>query len=77
MIERSSEADTVARNRYYMMAGVNLLAAMGAVLGLVIAGRSHSWELTVLGGAIVLSSLYFMAVVPRAMARRWRTPPEA
>lgn len=77
MTERSTEADALARNRYFMMAGVNLVAALGAVLGLVIAGRAQSWELTVLGGAIVLSSLYFMAVVPRAMARRWRTPPEA
>ena len=66
-----------ARNRYYAMAGVNLLAAMGAVVGLLVAGRSQSWEMTVLGGAIILSALYVMAVVPRAMARRWRTPPEA
>lgn len=77
MIERSPEADTVARNRYYMMTGVNLVAALGAVLGLFIVARAQTWELNVLGGAIVLSSLYFMAVVPRAMARRWRTPPEA
>ena len=66
-----------ARNRYYAMAGVNLIATAGAVFGLVIAGRAHGWELRVLGGAIILSSLYMMAVVPRAMARHWRTPPEA
>lgn len=69
------KADTLARNRYYAMAGVNLIAAFGAVLGLLIAGRSQSWEMSVLGGAIILASLYMMAVVPRAMARRWRTPP--
>jgi hypothetical protein len=72
-----SPQETQARNRYYAMAGVNMLATAGAVFGLVIAGRSTAWEASVLGGAIVLASLYMMAVVPKAMARRWRTPPEA
>ncbi len=66
-----------SRNRYYAMSAVNLLATAGAVLGLVIAGRSTSYGYTVLGGAIILSSLYMMAVVPRAMARRWKTPDAA
>jgi uncharacterized membrane protein YhaH (DUF805 family) len=69
-----TEADRIARNRYYMIAGVNLIAVAGAVFGLVIAGRSVTTEGTVLGGAILLSGLYVMAVVPRWMARRWRTP---
>ncbi|MEI9851064.1 MAG: hypothetical protein WDN24_09725 [Sphingomonas sp.] len=69
-----SPTDAQARNRYYAMAGVNIVATAGAVFGLVIAGRSTSWEFTVLGSAIILSSLYMMAVVPRAMARRWKTP---
>lgn len=66
-----------ARNRWFAMMGVNLVATAGAVFGLVIAGRATGWEMRVLGAAILLSSLYMMAVVPRAMARRWRTPPEA
>jgi hypothetical protein len=69
-----TDADRLARNRYYMIAGVNLLATAGAVFGLVVAGRAHGWELRVLGGAILLSALYCMAVVPRYLARRWRTP---
>lgn len=77
MTEPMTPDDTLARNRYFAMVGVNMLAVAGAVLGLLIAGRAQSWEMTVLGGAIILSSLYVMAVVPRAMARRWRTPPEA
>jgi membrane protein YdbS with pleckstrin-like domain len=70
-------AESQARNRYYMMMAVNLVAVAGAVFGLVLAGRSNDWGQTVLGGAIVISALYMMAVVPRAMARKWRTPPEA
>lgn len=69
--------DRLARNRYYMIAGVNLIGTAGAVLGLLIAGRAQGYEMTLFGGTIILSSLYVMAVVPRSLARRWRTPPEA
>lgn len=69
-----TEADRLARKRYYLITGVNLLAAAGAVLGLLIMGRSQASEHTVLGGALILASLYVMAVVPRAMARKWKTP---
>lgn len=65
-----------ARGRYFAMVGVQMVAAAGAVFGLVIAGRAQLWWQTVLGGAILLAGLYVMAVVPRAMARKWRTPPE-
>jgi hypothetical protein len=40
----------------------------------VLAGRSDNTVQTVLGGLILLSAMYLMAVVPRAMARRWKTP---
>lgn len=69
-----TEADRLARKRYYLITGVNLLAAAGAVLGLLIMGRSQASEHTLLGGALILASLYVMAVVPRAMARKWKTP---
>lgn len=72
-----SPEDALARRRYYSMVGVNLIATAGAIFGLVIAGRGNDWYTTLLGGAIIISALWVMAVVPRAMARRWRTPPEA
>ncbi len=68
--------DDPARNRYYLMVGVQIVAVAGAVFGLVLLGRASGWVQTILGGAILLSGLYVMAVVPRAMARKWRTPPE-
>lgn len=71
-----SPEDALARRRYYYMAGVNMIATAGAVFGLVIAGRGNDWSSSLLGGAIIISALYVMAVVPRAMARKWRTPPE-
>jgi hypothetical protein len=72
-----SPEDALARRRYFYMTGVNLIATMGAIFGLLVAGRSDALAGQLLGGAILLSGLYVMAVVPRAMARKWRTPPEA
>jgi len=69
-----TEADRLAQKRYFLITGVNIVATAGAVFGLVIAGRTNNWEGSILGGAILLSALYVMAVVPRAMARRWKTP---
>lgn len=72
-----TEAEQLARKRYYMIVALNMLGTAGAVLGLLIAGRAHNYGVTVFGGAILLASLYFMAVVPRFLARRWKTPVEA
>lgn len=72
-----SPEDALARRRYYAMTGVHILATAGAVFGLVVAGRSNGYSGVLLGGAIIVSALWVMAVVPRAMARKWRTPPEA
>lgn len=69
-----TDAERLAMKRYYAIVAVNLIATAGAVFGLVIAGRAQDWVNSVLGGAILLSGLYVMAVVPRAMARRWKTP---
>lgn len=72
-----TEDEQLARKRYYIIVAVNMLGTAGAVLGLLVAGRAQNYGVTVFGGAILLSSLYFMAVVPRFLARRWKTPVEA
>lgn len=69
----SSEPDP-ARQRYFIIVAVNMVATAGAVFGLVIAGKTEIWEYRILGGALLLSSLYLMATLPRSLARRWRTP---
>ncbi|HEX8302944.1 hypothetical protein [Sphingomonas sp.] len=69
-----TDAERLAQKRYYLIQGVNIGACAGAVLGLLIAGRSVTTVHTMLGGALILASLYVMAVVPRAMAKRWKTP---
>lgn len=71
-----TEEERLARKRYFTMTGINLAGALGAVLGLLIAGRAATTGQTLLGGALILASLYMMATVPRSLARRWRTPPQ-
>ncbi|WP_375428071.1 hypothetical protein [uncultured Sphingomonas sp.] len=67
--------ELLARRRYYTMAAVELAGVAGAVFGLVLIGRSVGTIPRVIGAAIVISALLMIASVPRAMARRWRTPP--
>lgn len=67
-------AEKLAMKRYYIIVAVNMLGTAGAVLGLLVAGRAQQYGMQLFGGAILLASLYFMAVVPRFLARRWKTP---
>jgi hypothetical protein len=69
--------DATVRNRWLAMVGTRLGASAGAVLGVVLIGRADDWSTKILGTAIVLAALWVMAVVPRAMAHKWRTPPGA
>ncbi len=69
--------EITARNRWFAMVAVRIAATSGAVLGLILLARTEDWPTKILGVVIVLSALYVMAVIPRAMAARWRTPPGA
>ena len=67
---------TQARNRYFIMAGIRILATAGAVFAVVLAARAPTWPLQALAGAIILSAIYMGWAVPAALAHRWRTPGE-
>lgn len=66
-------ADTQARNRWFAIVATRIAATAGAVLGLILIARATDWPDKALGVAIVLAGLYMMAVVPRALAHRWRS----
>lgn len=70
----AAAAAITARNRYFLIVFANMALVAGAILGLLIIGRSNDLAPRLLGAAILFAALYCMAVVPRAMARRWRTP---
>ncbi len=71
-----SDEDARARGRYFMMAGARIAGVAGAILGLVLVARATTLAPKLLGTAIVLSALLMIAIVPRALAHRWRTPPQ-
>lgn len=58
------------------MVAMRLIGSAAAVFGVVLLARAPDVGTKVLAVAIVLSSLWFIATVPRALAHRWRTPDE-
>lgn len=64
-----------AIGRYYLMVLARIVPVAGALFGLVMLGRAARWPEQLLALAIILVALWVMATLPRALARRWRTPP--
>lgn len=71
-----TDVDRLAQRRWAVLVGVRLAGVAGAVLGLILIARAYSWGPKILGTAIVLSAMVMIAVVPRSLAHRWRTPSE-
>ena len=72
-----NEKEALARRRYFAIAMLRLGGAAMAVFGLVvIAGRIESMP-RMAGYALLLFGLFELAVMPRLLARAWRTPPGA
>lgn len=70
-----TDPDRQVRNRYFALVATRLGGSAGALLGLLLIARSDATLPKVIGTALVLSALLMIAIVPRALARRWRTPP--
>lgn len=68
-------SDILARNRWFAIVATRLAATAGAVFGLILLARASEWAPKLIGTGIVLAALYVMAVVPRALAHRWRSDP--
>lgn len=71
-----TDDDARSRNRYFALVAVRLIGSAGAVFGLVLLARAPGIVERVLGAAIVIAALAMIAIVPRSLAHRWRTPPE-
>ena len=63
-----------ARGRYFTIALSRMAGVCVALVGLVIMGRAIAYEWRLAGLSITLLGLVLMALVPRALARRWRSP---
>ncbi|OYY69702.1 hypothetical protein [Sphingomonas sp. 28-63-12] len=71
-----TEPDSLSRQHYFMIVATRIAGAAGAAFGVVLLGRAHTLGPQILGVAIVLSAMTMMALVPRSLAARWRTPPQ-
>ncbi len=63
-----------ARSRWFVLVFVRFVTAGAAVLGIVLLARGEETARQLLGIAIVVIALWAMAVIPRSLARRWRSP---
>jgi len=69
-----TDSDPTARKRWLAIVATRIAGAAGAVFGLFLAAKVTVLWIQILGGAILLSALYMMAVVPRSLAHKWRMP---
>lgn len=63
-----------ARNRFFTVALTRMAGVCVALVGIVIMGRAVAYEWRLAGLSVTLLGLTLMALVPRALARRWRSP---
>ncbi|HEX8485281.1 hypothetical protein [Sphingomonas sp.] len=68
--------DARARRRWFTILAARFAGFAGAIFGLMLISRAETLAPKVLGIAIVLSAMAMIAIVPPALAHRWRTPPE-
>ncbi|MFA6123775.1 MAG: hypothetical protein WCS75_09535 [Sphingomonas sp.] len=70
-----TDPDATVRNRYLAITATRIGGSAGALLGLVLIARADAPIPKIIGTALVLSALLMIAIVPRALAKRWRSPP--
>ncbi|UUL81335.1 hypothetical protein [Sphingomonas qomolangmaensis] len=75
MTNQDDSGHDPAMTRYFLMVAARIVPVAGALFGLVLLGRAVTLPDRILGMAIVLAAIFVMATLPRALARRWRTPP--
>lgn len=61
--------------RYFALAGSRIAGSAVMVGGIIIIARDDMADLRIAGYAIVALGFVLMAYLPRALAKRWRTPP--
>ena len=66
--------EALARRRWLTLTLIRLAGSLGAFFALVLIGRAETLLPKLLGVAIVMSALLMIAIVPRELARRWRSP---
>lgn len=68
-------SDTTARNRFFVISFVRLGGAVLMMFGLLIANGRLGTLPREAGIVLVLVGAFEFAILPRLLARRWRSPP--
>lgn len=66
-------ADRLARRRWLALGAIRIAGVAGAMLGLILANRAIDTTSKAIGIALVIAALLMIAVVPPALAHRWRS----
>jgi len=74
--QQQARKDAIARNRYFVITLARISGAALALLGMVITAGRFEGVPPVAGYALLLIGLVDILLVPRMLARRWRTPPQ-
>jgi hypothetical protein len=70
----TTDPDTLARNRFFAIAALRLGGVAMLVIGLMMLNGRIAGVPPVAGYALVLIGLADFLLVPRFLARRWRSP---
>ena len=73
---QQARRDAQARNRYFVITLARITGAALALFGMVITAGRIQGVPPAAGYAVLLIGLIDILLVPRMLARRWRTPPQ-
>jgi hypothetical protein len=71
------QLDAQARNRFLLLSLLRIGGAVLVLLGVVIAYGRVAAVPPVAGYVLVAAGFLDLAILPRWLGRRWRTPPDA
>lgn len=69
-----TDADILARNRFFAISALRIAGALLMLAGLVIAAGRFDSMPRAAGVVLVIVGALDFALVPKLLARRWRTP---
>ena len=71
------QKEVQARNRYFAITMTRLIGALCVAFGIMIVWERFESIPRIVGYVLVANGLIDIAILPRFLARRWRTPPQA
>ncbi len=66
--------ESLAKRRFFTLSLVRLLGVVLAFCGVAIIAKRWIEPADIVGGALLVMGAFDVLVIPRLLARRWRTP---